>query len=332
MKFYKPNNITVLTLNSSYNCKKSNSLSMALTSAGSGYTNLSKLIVTPDEGDNGYGFSANVTIGGGVPNGIYGQIGGNGYNVLPIVYLNDAGGLIHGTIIGYTSLVGGTGYTTAPNITFTGGGYTKIATATCTVSAGVVTTITITDAGEGYTSLPTIGFTPTNGGSGASATATSRLLAVITPSFARTYEYNFNIPDIVLNDLGKLSLLNVVATGYTAATPYTIRVKNILFNNRDAYYSDYGAPILGIVQQTNICNGTGGVGKDALSILLPPQIINKITIVVDDDIANTNSGCLATIKFVFTLLLEEYDPVLTEVGNPYNESARNQGIIHPKLV
>jgi hypothetical protein len=32
------------------------------------------------------------------------------------------------------------------------------------------------------------------------------------------------------------------------------------------------------------------------------------------------------------LLLEEYDPVLTEIGNPYQEAQRNQGFIHPRLV
>jgi len=331
MKFYKPNNITVLTLNSSYNCKRSNSITLVRgTTYGTGYTDPTTVVITPAYGDNGYGTSATVVVSGGYAIASITMVSnGNGYNTLPTITLVD--GNTHGTITGYSGLVGGTGYTTAPNITFTGGGYTKIATATCTVNGGVVNSITITDAGEGYTTLPTIGFTPTNGGSGASATALSKLLAPIIPSFARTYEYNFDIPDIVLNDLGKLSLLNVVATGYTAATPYTIRVKNILFNNRDAYYSDYGTPILGIVQQTNICNGTGGVGKDALSILLPPQIINKITIVVDDDIATMNSGVLATLKFVFTLLLEEYDPVLTEVGNPYNEAQRNQGILPPRL-
>jgi len=329
MKFYKPNNITVLTLNSSYNCKRSNSITLARNVYGGGYVDPPKVIITPADGDNGYGAAATTTITTGFIGSVTMTSGGYGYNTLPIITLDD--GLVHGVITGYSNLVGGSGYTTAPLISFTGGGLGSGLTATCTVSGGAVNSITITNGGSNYTATPTFVFTPTNGGSGASATAVLKILGTMTVSFVRTYEYNFDIPDIVLNDLGKLSLLNVVATGYTAATPYTIRVKNILFNNRDAYYSDYGAPILGLVQQTNICNGTGGVGKDALSILLPPQIINKITIVVDDDIANMNSGVLATLKFVFTLLLEEYDPVLTEVGNPYNEAQRNQGILPPRL-
>jgi len=64
---------------------------------------------------------------------------------------------------------GGTGYTSAPAVTFSGGGGTGAA-ATATIRNGVVRTITITDGGTGYTSDPTIGFVG-GGGSGASATA-----------------------------------------------------------------------------------------------------------------------------------------------------------------
>jgi hypothetical protein len=64
---------------------------------------------------------------------------------------------------------GGTGYTTAPTVTFTGGGGTGAA-ATATISGGAVTAITMTAYGTGYTSAPTVGFTG-GGGSGAAATA-----------------------------------------------------------------------------------------------------------------------------------------------------------------
>lgn len=64
---------------------------------------------------------------------------------------------------------GGTGYTTAPTVSLTGGGGTG-ATATATVSGGTVTGITVTAAGSGYTSAPTVSFTG-GGGTGASAAA-----------------------------------------------------------------------------------------------------------------------------------------------------------------
>lgn len=63
---------------------------------------------------------------------------------------------------------GGSGYSSAPSITFTGGDGSG-AVATCTIS-GKINTCIITNSGTGYTSAPTIGFTG-GGGAGAEATA-----------------------------------------------------------------------------------------------------------------------------------------------------------------
>ena len=63
-----------------------------------------------------------------------------------------------GTVTGFTGIVGGAGYATAPVVTLTGGGGTN-ATATATITAGVVTSITVTAPGSGYTSAPTVAIT-----------------------------------------------------------------------------------------------------------------------------------------------------------------------------
>jgi hypothetical protein len=65
---------------------------------------------------------------------------------------------------------GGTGYTTPPTISFTGGGGTGAA-AVATVAAGIVTAIIVTNEGTGYGSAPSVVITPTTGGTGAAATA-----------------------------------------------------------------------------------------------------------------------------------------------------------------
>jgi hypothetical protein len=80
-----------------------------------------------------------------------------------------------GTVTAITRTNGGTGYTVAPTVVIsaptTAGGVQ--ATATCTVTAGVVdTSFSITNAGSGYVEQPTITFTPVSGGSGAAAYAT----------------------------------------------------------------------------------------------------------------------------------------------------------------
>lgn len=65
--------------------------------------------------------------------------------------------------------VGGTGFTSAPVIGFTGGGGTG-ATATASIQDSSVISISLVGAGSGYTSAPTVTFTG-GGGSGATASA-----------------------------------------------------------------------------------------------------------------------------------------------------------------
>jgi hypothetical protein len=54
---------------------------------------------------------------------------------------------------------GGSGYATAPTVTFSGGGGSGAA-ATATVSGGAVTAITVNNAGSGYTSAPAVTIAP----------------------------------------------------------------------------------------------------------------------------------------------------------------------------
>jgi hypothetical protein len=73
-------------------------------------------------------------------------------------------------LIGINVSSGGTGYTTAPTVAFSGGGGSG-AQATAIVSNGVVTSVALDNPGTGYSSAPTVAFSG-GGGSGATATAT----------------------------------------------------------------------------------------------------------------------------------------------------------------
>jgi hypothetical protein len=415
MKYYKPNNSTLLYLNTSYNCIKSSSITLAITTAGSGYTTAPTITFTGATGNFGYGASATATIdANGAITAITFNNHGINYNTLPTITLSNDDNL--GIITGYTSLVGGSNYvlppilsvsngggsgfigysvltgTTITSFTITnagigykngdaliftgGGGGAGVAATVATISGtGAILTITISNVGndytlppivsissttgtgaiivaklsntsvasiviinggKNYTSIPTITFTPVSGssGSGASCTATIKVgtVAVLTPSFLKTYEFNFNIPDIIINDLGKISTVNIIGNNFSSTTPYIVRIKNILYDSRDTFLSDYGTPILNMIQTTSVCAGQGSVSENNYSVLLPSQIINKITLVIDDDITSMNSGISSAINFVIALKIEEYDPTITEIGNPYQESQRNQGLIHPRLV
>ncbi len=76
-----------------------------------------------------------------------------------------------------TISAGGSGYTSAPTVVFTGGGGSG-ASATAVVTNTAVTSITMTSGGTGYTSTPTVCFTGGGGGTGAAASAVMHLKRV----------------------------------------------------------------------------------------------------------------------------------------------------------
>jgi len=102
---------------------------------------------------------------------------------------------------------GGSGYTSPPTVTFTGGGGSGAA-ATATISAGIVTGIAMSNWGSGYTSAPTISFTD-GGGNGARATVaiggpddnTGEPEMVSNKSRRNTYRYN-----TILNNYGQVCM------------------------------------------------------------------------------------------------------------------------------
>ncbi|EIY2761543.1 TPA: hypothetical protein MAA82_004088 [Klebsiella pneumoniae] len=90
-----------------------------------------------------------------------------------VTFLNNAGHDIAfggGRLQSIAVTAGGSGYTTAPTVTISGGGGTG-ALATATVSGGSVTKISVLYKGFGYTTAPTIAISG-GGGSGATATGT----------------------------------------------------------------------------------------------------------------------------------------------------------------
>ena len=91
-------------------------------------------------------------------------------------YFNVSGGIITSVII--TS--GGSGYTSPPTVSFTGGGGSGGA-GTAVVSGGAITSVSITSGGSGYTSPPTVSFV---GGVGNGATCTAFISNLITSAVA----------------------------------------------------------------------------------------------------------------------------------------------------
>lgn len=80
-----------------------------------------------------------------------------------------------GAVADIDVVAAGSGFTSAPTISFSGGGGTGV-TASASISSGTVSSITITANGTGYTSAPTISF---SGGGGTAATATASILSAL---------------------------------------------------------------------------------------------------------------------------------------------------------
>jgi hypothetical protein len=303
---------------------------LTFTNNGTGYILPPTLSAT---GGGGSGFAGTTTIGEVVISSTFTiTSGGTGYAVGDIIRFNGGGGsnaaatvstvnATTGEITAITLSNAGSGYSSVPYITITtdnGSG----ANISCSLVGAAITGYTITNGGNNYATTPTIVITVVNGGSGAVATPTLTLgtRATFTVAFTRTFSFSWNIPDIEINDLGKFSVVNLIATGYTATTPYTFRINNILYDSRNCYYSDYGSPIICMAQQTNMIN-YGSVSENKCSLTLSPQTIRQISINVDDSITAKDVGILAAINFVIEIEVDEFDPTLTQVGDPYQEAA-----------
>lgn len=96
--------------------------------------------------------------------------------------------LTRGRVTSVTVTNGGSGFTGAPTVSFTGGGGTGVA-GKAIINGGGVVGVLITSNGSGYTSAPSVSFT---GGSGTGAAATAvinQLSSVQFVNMLKTYDF-----------------------------------------------------------------------------------------------------------------------------------------------
>lgn len=138
-----------------------------------------------------------------------------------------------------------------------------------------------------------------------------------TASGSKNTTFTWNINNTILNDLGKISVFSVAGTGIDANATYVFRlVPNIQIESNNVFISDYSSPILFIYSPTTSSDNFEGID-------LKPQVLNTISITVDDDIA-TKTGIANTIKLLIGIKIEERDVALTRIDNPYEEAVGHQ--------
>ena len=76
-----------------------------------------------------------------------------------------------------------------------------------------------------------------------------------------------------------------------------------------------------MTQMSNTFTSLGSTGSNNYYIILSPQTIRQIQISIDDSITEKDTGvAVANSNFIMALEIEEYDPVLTRIDDPYQES------------
>lgn len=229
-----------------------------ITNGGSGYSSAPTVAAF---GGSGSGWAGTAAVADGAVVSITTTNPGTGYRPGDIVQFAFSGGgsdnsaileaVLSGATVGHIELLaGGTGYTSAPTISFiNGGGH---ASATASISAGGVSGIAVVTGGD-YGSTPTVII---SGGGGSGATATATLTGTAITSFTVTN------PGTGYTSAPTVSFLG----GGQAAATATISggtISSIDLTNNGSNFT--GTPAV-------VITGGGGSGAQALAILNPGSV------------------------------------------------------------
>ena len=205
---------------------------------------------------------------------------------------------VKGSVTAINVTNGGSGYTTEPIVSITGGGATSDnqASASAVITSGTVTGINVVSGGSGYTSVPTITITGGNG-QGATATATCRgpVDAINITNAGTQYDYEPTI--------------NLISGSGAVAYPSILngKIESIIVTFGGTGY--FGAPDVVITGD--------GVGATAFA-----QVDLSSNIVTGVVITNKGAGYTAgatTVSIVYPGAGAVFQTNLTELT--YNEAA-----------
>jgi hypothetical protein len=212
--------------------------------------------------------TATATLAGGALTGVTLHAAGSGYTTAPTVTFSGGGGTGAAALVTFNPVntvtlnAGGAGYSSAPTVTISGGGGFG-ATATAAIGGGGnVTGIILNSGGSGYTSAPTVTI---SGGGGAGATASATILngiqSITLTSGGTGY---FTVPTVT------------ISAPPTGGTQATATVDGITPRGVDTIaIVDPGAGYVGTPTVT--LSGGGGTGATATAVMAG-DLVGAITI------------------------------------------------------
>ena len=244
---------------------------IGITNVGFNYTEAPIVTISPPNQTNGKQATAVASISNAAGTILSVQVDvlGSGYTTPPTVTFappasqfgvqaQGSASIQSGNVVVISVTNPGSGYTSAPAITITGGGGSS-ANAIAKLGSGIVTSISLTEAGSGYTSPPTVTI---SGGGGSDATAVAGFL-----SFAK----------------GTVGLL-VTAGGSGYTSPPTVNITGGGGANANAVAIVNGGAVTGIVvvnpgtgytsNPTVTITGGGGNGASATAIATIDQNVD----------------------------------------------------------
>lgn len=123
----------------------------------------------------------------------------------------------------------------------------------------------------------------------------------ITNSSGKNSEFVFELPALLINANSKLTTFAFCHQGSGHGDNIiTFKIKDVLINNNSYYCNDGSYPSI-LTCTFNSVNNVN-LGNE---LLLLKQALNRITIIVSDDLTNNNAGINTALKFIIGLKIED---------------------------
>lgn len=148
--------------------------------------------------------------------------------------------------------------------------------------------------------------------------ATSSINNGATSGACIYYEFSFDVPPFQLYNRTNLKVVSYTSNENTARPMY-IKIKNLQYEPESTYCSDKEAfPLLYVSHLA----ATGMLANDKFSLTLTPQLINNITIKINDSFISRDTGFSINVTsgtghFILGLLFEDDDLISDNTVSQY---------------